>query len=442
MTHSTQRAALVAVTGMQRRLRWAILIGVTVVGCPRILARGVWTIETPLQNLGAAIIVSAAGLAWWSHRRVSHREVLPWPARVLVVVIIYAMAVGLLHSGRPTFLWHLFVRESIWLAMCFAGVLVARTMPGSGPVTLIVDMCSTAAVLLLGFSIALRLDLLGPPDEATGRRLDLALYALSTVVLTTMPVIARMAKRERRGRGGILALASLSVLAFGVVSGTRSVLAVWLFGSVLSGYFLLRAAAIPVWKVLGFTLACASAGALLLSVGGLHVVTERLRDSEALVENIRFTEVREFLELSQEWFPFGAGIGVGFRTVVGLEAGDDVYDGLVNVSHIGIMAWSIKAGLLGIFFSSALIVAATRAVATSKRRLSRTIDCYPGVAVLLVIGCTSGGWTMMDLFLTGLFVAVGNRIAPATESTASKIRPEWNRTRRLRAGVMARETFR
>ena len=406
-----------------------VLMGIAVIGCPRSLARGVWPMDIPLQNLGAAIIVGAAFLASRLFRESPQRAALPWPAQLLVVVILYSLAVGVLHSGSPTFFWYFFAREGVWLAVCVAGILVASALPSGGETVLILEMCGIGAVLLLIFSVALRLDFLGPPEESTGRRLDVALFALATVALCTMPIVARVATREKRRAGVVLALSSLSVVAFGVVSGTRSVLMVWVFAAALSGYFLLRARVISKVTIVGLILICGAAATVLWRVGELQVVTDRFRDPEAMVENIRLTEAREFLERWEEWFPFGAGIGVGFRTVVGVwaDAGVTPYDGLVNAPHIGIMAWTIKAGLFGAFFSIVLIAGVLRALKTPRKTLCRTIDCYPGVAVLLAIGSISGGWTMVDLFLTGLFVAVGDRAVRAAEGNRQSGRSgKWN----------------
>ena len=388
-------------------VRFAVVVGLAIIGIPQAITKYPWGLPIPIQNAGAVLIILTACVLFFQKtfsRKLNSSSGLTW---VLLSVLLYVTVVGLFHHNATNFLFYFFFRELLYLAMCLGGVMLALSCPISLLVTVAEDICIGGSILLLMSSIGLKLGLLGQVDEASGRLLDISLYVYSYGIMASLPVIARNSTATNRRIAWIITLAVTSLSFFGLISATRSTFLQAAVSLLLSGILLVRKRHWRVQALLWATLALFSIAAALLKFTDVSIIRQRV-DSTALTEETRFIEMQELFTDYKEWFPMGSGIGVGFQTIV-TEDSDDRFGGLINAPHLGIFAWSIKAGVWGSILTLCFLAAAMRALLEPSSKLQVTTNFYLGLAVLLSIGSTSGGWTMFELFLTGLFIGAGSR---------------------------------
>lgn len=385
--------------------RYAVVAGIATIGFPQTVAKYPWGLPVPIQNAGAILIVLVGFGSLFASR---------WPVlatlslRVVafLTVIAYAVILGALQFRHPNFVGHFFVRELLFLAMCAAGIAIAMTWRGDRLVRLLENVNIAASVLLLFFSVLLQLGLIGDTQVGQERLLDVSLYVYTGAILVTTPLIVRNSTRPMRFVAFSVALSTASVLLFVVISATRSSLL----------HLLVMLAAVLVIAVKRYRLEfkvvfqlCGSVGVLLAAVlyfSDTTVLTQRF-GSTYVRDEIRFVELNDIMRQSDEWFPFGAGIGVGFETAISYETSEERFGGLVNAPHVGVITWTLKAGVIGMVLTVFILVRAFAWLGETGPEVRSRSNFDSGLLVLAAIGASSGGWTMLELFFSGLCFARG-----------------------------------
>lgn len=392
-------------------MRALLVSGFAVLGLPQVLWKYVLGLPVPIQTIGAFIIVVVCSL--WATMALAEKRLrlVGRTTLLLVFVLIYMAVIGFLNRGHRTFLLHFYYRELLFLGIALAGVALAASANTKFLIKITLDLLAAGLLLLVVFSMLLWLGYIGDARGRSAERIvDPSMYVYVYGVLITFPVVLRNAPLSNRGVIWICALMAFAVGMFTAMSATRSL--VFQAGiSLIAG--MIYAARRLQWRprtVLALTIMSGIALTMALRTTGVGVLSRRLSETELRGET-RIIELREMIEDFRAWFPFGTGIGVGFETVVGRESSDDRFGGLVNAPHIGILAWPIKAGIWGGGLMLLYLFAAIGSLLERRRTLRLTINFHSAFPVLVAIACTSGGWTLLELFLTGLFFAGGRRLA-------------------------------
>jgi hypothetical protein len=417
-----------------------LLLGITIIGIPQVVVKYPWGLPVPIQNAGAVAMVLVAGASLFlsiARRSISS---MPKPALLLVFILLYSIVLGVLHSEQRNFFWYYFARELWFFAMCFSGIAIALSWPRHQVLQLTEEVNITASLLLLLFSLLLKFGIVGEKETGVARILDISLYAYISAILITLPGIVRNSVASSRCIITMVVLSFGSVLFFSVISGTRSTFLQLIVVMALVGVISARRYKVQFASVLQALLGIGVVCAVIIYGSDFSILTTRLGDTQ-LIEEIRYVELMDLFAQSNQWFPFGAGIGVGFETAVSDGFSDDGFGGLVNAPHIGIITWMVKAGLFGAAFTLILIALSIVAVLESKRSIDKTMHMYAGLFVLLSIGSSSGGWTMLELFFTGLCVGWGVKVrgdAPDLELTRRATTEMTSRPTRLQQGPRRR----
>jgi hypothetical protein len=385
--------------------RYAVVAGIATIGFPQTVVKYPWGLPVPIQNAGALLIVLVGFGSLFASR---HVVLAAFSRRVVAFlsVIAYAVVLGALQHSQANFVGHFFMREVLFLAMCCAGIAIAMTWRADRLNRLMEDVNVSASVLLLFFSVLLKLGFIGDVKVGQERLLDISLYVYNGAILVTAPIIARNSTRSKRFVALTVAFGAASVLLFSVISATRSS---FLHLVVMLATVLVIAAKRYRMDFQVVAQLCGSVGLLFAAVlyfSDTAPITQRF-SSTYVRDEIRFVELTDVIRQLSDWFPIGAGIGVGFETALSFETSEDRFGGLVNAPHIGVIAWTLKAGVFGLLLTVFILVRAFAWLGETGPEARTRSNFDSGLLVLTAIGASSGGWTMLELFLSGLCFARG-----------------------------------
>lgn len=389
-----------------RLARYAVVVGIATIGFPQTVAKYPWNLPVPIQNAGAIMIV-LVGFGSLLSGRVAVLGALSARVAMFLAVILYSVILGAIQYSHANFVGRFFVRELLFLAMCTAGIAIAMTWRGDRLNRLLENVNVTSSVLLLLFSVLLQIGLIGDTQVGQDRLLDISLYVYTVSILVTTPLVVRNSSRPVRHVVLSVAFSTASTLLFSLTSATRSSLLQLI---VMLAVVLVIAIKRYRLKLKVVVQLCGSVGLLLVAVlyfSDTTVLAQRL-GSTYVRDEIRFVELNDILRQRDMWFPLGAGIGVGFETAIGYETSEDRFGGLVNSSHIGVISWTLKAGVIGMLLSISILIRAFAWLGEARVEIQTRANFDSGLLVLTAIGSSSGGWTMLDLFFTGLCFARGS----------------------------------
>jgi hypothetical protein len=403
--------------GLKRRefiWKYVLLVGFGMLGFPELVAKYPWGLPVPIQNAGTIIIVLFALRLCVFRLRNPTKNRIGGLQIMLVLVVVYAVFLGLAHRHSANFVWYFFVRELAFCALCISGMVIGFRLPYPVLVRLMFFLLGAVSALLILFSVLMSLGVVGPGEWASGRLIDLSLFGYANTILILMPIVAKNSNVSPRRLLRVIGFAVSALLYFTIISATRSLFIATIISLLLTLFCLARRySVIAVGTRYWYQGAIALIAVLCLTIAAdVSLIKERFSETD-IRDDPRFIEIGEFLEQRANWFPEGAGMGVGFETIVSAASGLVGNEGgmvpMVNAPHVGVFVWIVKAGIVGLVFTSALCFVGVRAVFKRGGKKTKTADFYLGLVMVLVIGCISGGWNTVELLLTGIVVGVGQR---------------------------------
>ena len=382
-------------------------------GLPETVIKYPWGIPVPIQNAGTLIIAFVACFVYLKMPR-RHPKTGTIGSKLLGSVLLYTCLVGAVSYAEVDFHWYLYLRELSYFTLCLSGIVLGTQINPNELTKICEKILLSVGLSLIACTLLLSARGIGVVDPLTGRIIDGSLYNYSNLIFILCPIIVA---NSQRSSGYILFLAALSttsLLGFAMVSGTRSVLLESLILILLTLYF--------AWKKIGRTILNGRNIFALLVAVAFTVTVALIYDGTALFNRIvdsdiksdaRSQELNDFFEMKDRWFPVGAGIGVGFHTIIVADTTSAFGDGkgkhiaLVSAPHIGIFAWPIKAGLMAIPLLMFMIFQALKSLMLIPGRRGVIINFFTGLPPLIAIGSISGGWNTIELLLTGIILGCG-----------------------------------